>query len=1643
MNQGLHTRRFSAHLRVLTTRSPRADDHEYLELPWMPEDPYVEAALQAPPSLDYVPGPEEPEQAPPSPDYVPGPEHVDDEIVAEDQPYAEDASPTAQSPDYVPESDPEADPEEDDDEDPEEDPVDYPADGGDDGDDEEGSSEDDEDDDMDIEADDDDDEEELLAPADSVVVALPATDQAPSAEETEPFETDESAATPPPHPAYRVTARISIPAPVPTPVWSDTEVARLLAISTPPSSPLSLWSSPLRILGYQVAMIWLRAKAASTSHSLPLPPPFILSPTRSDAPSSGIPPLLPISVPTSSPPLLLPSASRREDKPEVTLPPRKRLGIALGPRYKVGESSSAAAARPAGGIRANYGFVATMDREIRRDLEREVGYGITDSWDKIVETMQGAPISTDMELGRHMTTFETRVRQDTDEIYTRLDDEQSQRQLLAGRLNMLFRDRQAHAYTRHLIETEARLSQESWRRLMDASDLTCGEVMSLRTTVLGQMSEIRELHAANRKRQAVTSEMLKADHRRSAEMRELRIADHTRQQQLIQTLTVMQSLHGQRRLVAVHRLDHVMASHFVYSLLSITGLIPASKALARDANRNGDDNHTSGTGGRRTERVVRECTYQDFKKGKPLYFKGTEGVVELNQWFERMETVFRISNCSVENQIKFSTCTFLAGALTWWNSHILTVSHDVAYAMTWAYLRKELTDKMFLEESDKIERYVGGLPDMIHGNIVASKPKTMQEAVEMATKLMDKKVSTIAERQAENKRKFENTSRNNQNQQQQNKRQNTGRAYTAGTGEKKPYKGSKPLCAKCNYHHDGPCAPKCHKCNKVGHFARDCRSAGNANNTNNQRGTGAPAKVYAVGHARTNLDSNVVTVFPEDLSGLPPTRKVEFQIDLVPGAAPVARAPYQLAPSKMKELSKQLKELSDKGFITSRVECRLEDRPKNKKEHKEHLKQILELLKIEELYAKFSKCEFWIPKVQFLGHVIDSEGIHVDPAKIESIKDWTSPKSPTEIRQFLGLAGYYRRFIEGFSKIAKPMTKLTQKKVKFEWGDKQEAAFQLLKQKLCSAPILALPEGSEDFIAYCDASKKGLGAVLMQREKVISYASRQLKIHEKNYTTHDLELGAVVFALKIWRHYLYGTKCTVYTDHKSLQHILDQKELNMRQRRWLELLSDYDCDIRYHPGKANVVADALSRKEREPPLRVRALVMTISLDLPKQILNAQTEARKPENIKSEDVGGMLVENAKFPEAIREQKLEPRADGTLFESPQTNFGCSNCSTETREHQRPSVLLVQPDIPQWKWDNITMDFVMKLPKSSQGYDTIWVIVDRLTKSAIFVSMRETDLMDKLARMYLKEVFTRHGIPLSIICDRDPRFASNFWRSLQNALGTSLDMSTAYHPQTDRQSERTIQTLKDMLHACAIDFGKGWVNHFPLVELSYNNSYHASIKAAPFEALYGRKCRSPVCWAEVGEVQLTGPDIVQETTEKIIQIKQRMQAARDRQKSYADLKRKLMEFQVGDKVMLKVSPWKVVVRFGKWGKLNPWYVGPFKVLEKVGEVSYKLELPEELSRGNNTFHVSNLKKCYADEPLAVPLDGLHFDDKLQFVEEPVEITDREVKRLKRSCIPLVKVRWNCRRFPKFTWEREDQFRKKYPHLFTKAAPSSSVAP
>ncbi|GKB14213.1 putative reverse transcriptase domain-containing protein, partial [Tanacetum coccineum] len=502
----------------------------------------------------------------------------------------------------------------------------------------------------------------------------------------------------------------------------------------------------------------------------------------------------------------------------------------------------------------------------------------------------------------------------------------------------------------------------------------------------------------------------------------------------------------------------------------------------------------------------------------------------------------------------------------------------------------------------------------------------------------------------------------------------------------------------------------------------------------------------------------ILAVFPQDIPGLPPVRQVEFQIDLIPGETLLARAPYRLAPSEMQELSTQLQELADRGFIRPSTSpwgapvlfvkkkdgsfrmC-IDYRELNKLT----IKNRYPLPRIDDLFDQlqglsvYSKIDLRsgyhqlrvrdedIPKTAFkTRHLIDNQGLHVDPAKIKAVKNWESPTTPTEIRQFLGLAGYYQRFIKDLSKIAKSLTELTQK-----------------NKKIASA-------------------------------------------------------------------------------------------------RWLELLADYDCEIRYHPGKANVIADALSQKERIKPLRIKA----------------------------------------------EMTKASRLTGT---------------TE---------ILVK--------ERITMDFIIKLPKTSNRHDTIWVIVDRPTKSAHFIPTRETDSMETLTRLYIKEIVSRHGVPISIISDRNSHFTSRFWQSLQSALGTQLDMSTAYHPETDGKKS------------------------------SYSNSYHASIKAAPFEALYGRKCRSPVCWAKVGDVQLTGPEIIHETTKKIVQIRQRLQAARDRQRSYAN-------------------------------------------------------------------------KCLSDESLVIPMKELRLDDKLNFVEEPVEIMDREVKQLKQSRIPIVKVRWNSKRGPKFTWERE----------------------
>nr|GEV10951.1 putative reverse transcriptase domain, ribonuclease H-like domain, aspartic peptidase domain protein [Tanacetum cinerariifolium] len=1250
----------------------------------------------APPSPDYVPGPEHP----PSSDYVPDPEHPpspveilyvpeseypeylapsDDEASLKDQPLTADASPIVASPDYVADSDP--------DEHLEDDQADYPADGGD-GDDE--PSDDDDDDDTDDEDpkddpfEEDDEEEEHLAPADSSVV--PNIDLVLLAGDTEALEADE--------PTHAPGSPIIIP-------LSQTRLRRVRK-TVRPEPPMS--ASMQAYIARHAAIP--SPPLLVPSLPLPLPSPLTTSPTDTGAPlgyrAAGI-----------RMRALFPSTSRRTDIPEADMPPRKRVCLTTpAPGFETEESSAAGAAR------------------------------------------QPGPTESDLRRYRvEQAELDTTVNQRTDEFEIRFEEAQDDRALLRARVNTLFRDRPDHRRTSMLMDREAMYAREAWAFSMDRT-----------------LERIEILEARDPKPQEGPAEKM------APKKRTTRATPAT-------TTTPTTTVTNAQLQALIDR-----------------GVATALTECDANRSRNSDNNNDSGTGGRRKMITPRECIYTDFLKCQPMSFHGSKWVVGLTRWIEKMESVFQISNCT---------------------SHV----------------------RMFPEEEAK-------------------------EAIEFATEMMDKKMLTHAERQAELKRKLDDTSRNNQHQQQLFKRNNVARAYTAWPGDKKTYGGTKPLCPKAQGANVRGIT--CFECGVQGHYKNDCPKLKNGNQGNRAGNGNVVARAYSVGTAGTNPNSNVVMdhgydveladgriiwvntlirgctlnflnhpfnidlmpiemgsfnviigmdwlvkyhavivcdeklvrvpfgdeilifhgngsnnghesrltssrapkykdipivqdfpeVFPEDLPGIPPTRQVEFHIDLVPGAVPVARAPYQLVLSEMKELSDQLKELVDKGFM----------RP--------------------------------------------------------SSSPWGAP---------------------------------------ILFVKKKDGSIRI-------APILALPKGSEDFVVYCDASIK---------------------------------------------------------------------------------------------GEANVVADVLSQKERIKPLRVYALVMTIGLDLPKQILEAQTEAMKPKNLKSEDVGGMLIENSKDPEKPRKEKLEPRMDETLCLNNRSWLSCYGelrtlkmheshkskyyvhpgsdkmyqdmkllywwpnmkadiatyvskylmCLRVKAKHQKPSGLLVQPKIPQWKWDNVTMDFVTKLPKTQNGNDTIWVVVDRLTKSTHFLPMKKTDPIDKLARLYLKEVVTRHGIPVSIICDRDPRFTSNFWKAFQKAMGTRLDMSTAYPPETDGQSKRTIQTLEDMLRACVIDFGNGWERHLPLVEFSYNNSYHASIKAAPFEALYGRKCRSPVCWAEVGDAQLTGPELIHETTEKI-------------------------------------------------------------------------------------------KKCLSNEPLAISLDEVHIDDKLRFVEEPVEVMDRDVKRLNQSCTPIIKV-------------------------------------
>ncbi|WVZ89414.1 hypothetical protein U9M48_035826 [Paspalum notatum var. saurae] len=614
--------------------------------------------------------------------------------------------------------------------------------------------------------------------------------------------------------------------------------------------------------------------------------------------------------------------------------------------------------------------------------------------------------------------------------------------------------------------------------------------------------------------------------------------------------------------------------------------------------------------------------------------------------------------------------------------------------------------------------------------------------------------------------------------------------------------------------------------------------------------------------------------------------------------------------------------------------------------------------------------------------------------------------------------------------------------------------------------VLAQPDITKPFDVYCDASGSGLGCVLMQEGRVIAYASCQLRKHEVNYPTHDLELLAVVYALKKWRHYLLGNTCHIYTDHKSLKYIFTQPELNMRQRRWLELIKDYDLEVHYHPGKANVVADALSRKahcsfiEARPTVRVLCceigdIEMPTALEaelynlvleptIKDQIIAAQKQDKGMAHIRDEiddkkkacfklDEEGVLWFKNRLvvPKDMElRKKILDEAHTSMFTlHPGSNkmyqdlkqkfwwtrmkreiakyvSECDVCQRVKADHLKPAGMLQPLAVPAWKWEDIHMDFIVGLPRTQKGYDSIWVIIDRFTKSAHFIPVKTTYRAKQYAELYISRIVSLHGVPLTITSDRGSLFLSRFWEQLQTALGTNIIHSSAYHPQTSGQVERVNQILEDMLRACALTFSTKWNECLPLAEFAYNNSYQKSLDMAPFEALYGGRCRTPLNRSEPCERVTFGPDL----------------RAQSRQKSYSDKRRRPLVFEKDNHVYLRVSPMRGVHRFGVKGKLAPRYVGPFKITEQCGPVAYRLELPPHLAAVHDVFHVSQLKKCLRVPEEVIDTSQIQIQPDLTYEEKPIKILDQKQRSTRRRTINFYKVQWSNHSKEEATWEQEE---------------------
>eukprot|EP00253_Pinus_taeda_P028842 PITA_28842 len=923
---------------------------------------------------------------------------------------------------------------------------------------------------------------------------------------------------------------------------------------------------------------------------------------------------------------------------------------------------------------------------------------------------------------------------------------------------------------------------------------------------------------------------------------------------------------------------------------------------------------------------------------------------------------------------------------------------------------------------------------------------------------------------------------------------------------------------------------------------------------------------YADSKDKTAILNNIpviqefTDVFPEEIPGLPPKRNIDFTIELVPGAAPVSRAPYRMSVPELTELKMQLQELLDKNYIRpsvspwgapvlfvkkkdgtfrmcidyrqlnkltiknkyplpridelfdqvkgatvfSKIDLRsgyhqirikeediaktafrtryghyefvvlpfgLTNAPatfmclmnsifhqyldrfvlifiddilvysRTVEEHQEHLRKVLQTLREHQLYAKFSKCDFFKEEIQYLGHVISKEGIVVDPEKIKAIMDWPVPKDVADIRSFMGLSGYYRRFVEGFS-----------------------------KHLLTTAPILRIANPDNDYVVCTDASKEGVGGVLMQEGRVIAYESRKLKEHEQKYSAYDLELTAVIHALKMWRHYLVGRKFLLLTDHHSLTNYFSQPTLNARQARWVDFLGSFDFEIRHLQGKENRVADALSRKVQQlyevsvsewksPVLemvkeasRQDVNYQQLKLQLQQAAgLTDQSDYKLNEDgmihfkqrlyVPSQDkIKNLIMDEfhvshytghpgyQKMITAIRKEYFWP---GMKKDIAEYLARCLECQQIKAEHQHPAGLLQPLPIPEWKWEIISMDFITGLPKTKKGNDSIMVIVDKLSKAAHFIPVQSTYRAPQIAHVFMQNVFRLHGLPKVIISDRDVKFTSTFWRTLFADLGTQLNFSTAYHPQTDGQTERVNQVVEDMLRAFVMQQPTLWEEYLHLVEFSYNNGYHTSTQMSPFEVMYGRKCRTPINWGGPEDKLNLGPEMLKEMEEMVKKVRMNLKAAQDRKKNFADRKRRFKEYQVGDHVYIRIQTKRSTLQWSGCAKLAPRYCGPFQILARIGPVAYQLALPSHI-RVHNVFHVSILKKYVYDPRHVIQWQDIQVEPEGEVLVEPLNILDRREVQLRKRAITQVKVQWRHYGPEEATWEDEELMRRSYPALF-----------